>query len=201
MLFRSPALNVIVTELLGARNVLAAKVEILEAHIAKLVRNDPVCQRLVTAPGVGPITALSFRAAIDVPERFAKSRNVGVHLGLTPRSRRSGTISRQGGISKCGDTAAREALFLAARVILRPTGQQSELKTWGRELLQRKAYSVAAVAVARRLAVILHRMWLTGSAFDPCPSESRDSGPSQPGARLRGGMVVRNLAETSRPSR
>jgi len=143
----------------------------METEIGQLVHADPVCQRLLTAPGVGPITALAFRSAIDVPERFSKSRNVGVHLGLTPRAFRSGTLSRQGRISKCGDEAARTALFIAAQSVLRTTGRPSELKTWGRELLKTKRYYVAAVAVARRLAVILHRMWLDGTEFNCHPSE------------------------------
>jgi transposase len=166
----NPFIRLIVTELLDARSLLAAKAAILEGHIAELVHNDPVCERLLTAPGVGPFTALAFRSAIDVPERFAKSRNVGVHLGLTSRAYRSGTINRQGRISKCGDVTARTALFMAAQSVLRAAGQPSELKTWGRELLERKGYFVAAVAVARRLAVILHRMWLNGADFDPRPS-------------------------------
>jgi transposase len=166
----NPLLDRIVSTLLDVRTLLGEKVEILEAEIGERVRGDPVCQRFLTVPGVGPITALAFRSAIDVPERFAKSRNVGVHLGLTPRSYQSGAISRQGHISKCGDEAARTALFLAAQSVLRATGRPSELKSWGRELLRTKGYFVAAVAVARRLAVILHRMWLDETEFNCRPS-------------------------------
>jgi transposase len=166
----NPLLNQIVSALLDVRTLLGAKVAILESQIVQLVRADPVCQRFLTVPGVGAITALAFRSAIDVPERFSKSRNVGVHLGLTPRTYQSGTISRQGRISKCGDEAARTALYLAAQSVLRTTGQPSELKAWGRELLRTKGYFIAAVAVARRLAVILHRMWLNGTEFNCRPS-------------------------------
>ena len=158
-------LNQVVTALLDVRSVLAAKVDILETEIGELVRSDAACQRFLTVPGVGPITALAFRSAIDVPERFSRSRNVGVHLGLTPRTYNSGTMRRRGQISKCGDEAARSALFLAAQSVLRTTGRASALKSWGRDLLRTKGYFVAAVAVARRLAVILHRMWLDGSEF------------------------------------
>jgi transposase len=165
-----PLLNRIVGTLLEVHDFLGAKAAALEAQIEDLVREDAVCQRFLTVPGVGPLTALAFRSAIDVPERFSKSRNVGVHLGLTSRAYRSGTIDRQGRISKCGDAAARTALFNAAQSVLRPTGKRSELKTWARELLKRKEYYVAAVAVARRLAVILHRMWLDGADFNPGPT-------------------------------
>jgi transposase len=161
-----PVLGEVVTALLDVREVLIAKVNALEAKLAELVRDDRVCQRFLTVPGVGPITALTFRSAIDVPERFTKSRNVGVHLGLTPRAFRSGTMMRQRHISKCGDEATRSALFLAARCVLKTTGKASDLKTWGRGLLQRKSYFVAVVAVARRLAVILHRLWIDGAVFD-----------------------------------
>ncbi len=163
-------LEQVVAALLDVRDVLIAKVASLEVKLGELVRSDPVCQRFLTVPGVGPITALTYRSAIDLPERFARSRNVGVHLGLTPRAHRSGTINRQGRISKCGDEAARSALFLAAQSVLRTTGKASGLKSWGRALLGRKGYFVAAVAVARRLAVILHRMWVDGSEFSYDPA-------------------------------
>jgi transposase len=167
-----PLLNSVVEAMLDVRDLLVSKAESLEAQIGELVQHDPVCQRFLTVPGVGPLTALAFRSAVDVPERFEKSRNVGVHLGLTPRAYRSGTINRQGRISKCGDEAARTALFNAAQSVLRTTGKPSELKTWGRELLEKKDYHVAAVAVARRLAVILHRMWLDGTEFNCQPTRT-----------------------------
>jgi transposase len=161
-----PFLSLIVAELLGARDVLAAKVEVLEGHVAKLVQSDPVCRRFLTVPGVGALTALTFRSAIDVPERFARSRSVGVHLGLTPRAYRSGTISRQGRISKCGDQSARSALFMAATVFLTRSKRPSALQAWGQDLRARKGARPAIVAVARKLAIILHRMWLDGTDFD-----------------------------------
>jgi transposase len=160
-----PLLQQIVALLLEARTLLAAKVGVLGAQLNQLVDADPVCQRLLSAPGVGPITALTYRSAIDVAERFTRSRNVGVHLGLTPRAHNSGKRSRQGAISKCGDQAARSALVLAARCVLRKSTRPTELKSWGQELRRRKGYGVATVAVARRLAVILHRMWLDDADF------------------------------------
>jgi transposase len=164
---QNPFLSLVVTELLGARDALAGNVEVMDGHIAKLVRDDPVCQRFLTVPGVGPLTALAFRAAIDVPQRFAKSRSVGVHLGLTPRAYRSGTIRRQGGISKCGDVSARNALFLAASVLQRRNTRPSELQTWGQNLRTRKPARLANIAVARKLAILLHGIWLNAALSSP----------------------------------
>jgi transposase len=161
-----PFLSSVVEALLGARDVLLAKVGVLEAHVAQRVKDDPVCQRFMTVPGVAALTALAFRSAIDVPGRFPRSRSVGVHLGLTPRAYRSGTISRQGGISKCGDRSARSALFIAATVFLTRSKRPSRLQAWGQALRARKAAGPAIVAVARKLAIVLHRMWLDGSDFD-----------------------------------
>ncbi|HEY2710128.1 MAG TPA: IS110 family transposase [Caulobacteraceae bacterium] len=158
-------LTEIVAAFLDVRAVLVDKVALLEGKIEARVRSDAVCRRLMTACGVGALTALSFRAAIDVPERFANSRDVAVHLGLTPRKYESGLISRQKHISKCGDSEARAALFMSAKSVLRPTTRPSELQAWAHHLYESKEYRVAAVAVARRLAVILHRMWITGSDF------------------------------------
>jgi transposase len=114
---------------------------------------------------VGPVTALSYRVAIDVPERFARSRDVGVHLGLTPRGFRSGTINRQGRISCCGDEGARTTLFLAAQCVLRSRTHSTTLKEWGLRVASKQGYLKAVIAVARRLAVILHRMWTDGTDF------------------------------------
>jgi transposase len=165
-----PFLSLLVTELLCGRDVLAAKVEVLEGRIARRVKSDPVCQRFLTVPGVGGLTALAFRSAIDVPERFPTSRSVGAHLGLTPRAYRSGTISRQGGISKCGDQPARSALFMAATVFLTRSKRPSRLQSWGLDLRARKGARLAIVALARKLAIILHRMWLHDTDFDDPPS-------------------------------
>jgi transposase len=163
----SPAVREIVAALIRVRVAILAEIDAMGQTIDQLVASDEVCQRFLTAPGVGPLTALTYKVAIDVPDRFARSRDVGVHLGLTPRTYRSGTIDRKGRISKCGDDGARTALFLAAKIALKATTRPSSLKTFGVGVAARRGYLRAVIAVARRLAVILHRMWVDGVEFRP----------------------------------
>jgi len=111
------------------------------------------------------VTALTFATAIDDPARFARSRNVGAHLGLTPRKYASGEIDRNGAISKSGDRLAREALFVAAHSLLTRVTRWSTLKAWGMAIAKRRGLRRATVAVARKLGIILHRMWVDGSEF------------------------------------
>ena len=120
---------------------------------------------LMTVPGVGPLTALAFRATIDQPDRFRKSRDVGAHLGLTPRRYQSGETDVQGRISRCGDELARTALYEAAHSLLIRSTKWSALRAWGMNIAKRRGMARARVAVARKLAVILHRMWADGSEF------------------------------------
>ena len=129
------------------------------------VRVEPTCRRLMTVPGVGPLTALAFRATIDQPDRFRKSRDVGAHLGLTPRRYQSGETDVQGRISRCGDELARTALYEAAHSLLIRSTKWSALRAWGMNVAKRRGMARARVAVARKLAVILHRMWVDGSEF------------------------------------
>jgi transposase len=119
----------------------------------------------MTVPGVGPLTALAFRATIDQPSRFRKSRDVGAHLGLTPRRYQSGETDVQGSISRCGDELARTALYEAAHSLLIRSSKWSALRAWGMNVAKRRGMARARVAVARKLAVILHRMWADGSEF------------------------------------
>jgi transposase len=129
------------------------------------VRNDAVCRRFMTVPGVGPVVALSFKTAIDAPARFQRSRTVGAYLGLTPRRYQSGAIDRTGPISKTGDRAVRTALFEAANAILTRSTRWSSLKAWAVRLARRSNAKTAKVALARKLAVILHRIWIDGTSF------------------------------------
>jgi transposase len=129
------------------------------------VRHDPVCRRLMTAPGVGAVVALTYRASIDQPQRFVHSRAVGAHVGLTPRRYQSGEIDYDGGISKSGDSMLRTVLYEAAHILLTRSRNWSWLKAWGMKVAQRRGQRRAIVAVARRLAVILHRMWTDGTDF------------------------------------
>jgi transposase len=163
---RGTQLANMVRSLLEVRRVLDAQALEFEAMLEGAAAADPVCQRLMTAPGVGTICALTFRAAIDVPERFARSRDVGAHLGLTPRSDDSGERVRNGHISKWGDAAARAALFMAALSVMRTRTRSNSLKAWGERVVAARGTKRGTVAVARRLAVILHRMWIDETPFD-----------------------------------
>ena len=136
----------------------------LELRLKAVAAEDPVCRRLMTAPGVGAIVALTYRSAIDEPLRF-RSRNVAAHLGLTPKVDQSGERDTKGHISKRGDAAARAALFLAARHQLRRRVKPSWLKDWADQVAARRGRMKALIAVARRLAVVLHKMWITGTDF------------------------------------
>ena len=119
----------------------------------------------MTVPGVGPMTALAYLSGIDDPSRFTRSRTVGAYLGLTPRRHASGEVDWSGRISKCGDTMLRTYLFEAAGVLLTRTKQTCSLKAWGMAIAARSGGKKARVAVARKLAVILHRMWCDGTQF------------------------------------
>jgi transposase len=119
----------------------------------------------MTVPGVGPVTALTFCSAVDDPARFGRSRALGAHFGLTPRRYLSGETDWFGHISKQGDGLARQALYEAANVLLTQTGRWSALKAWGMSIAKRAGMRRAKVAVARKLAVVLHRMWRDGTEF------------------------------------
>jgi len=152
--------------LLRVRSYILMQCRELDKKVRALVRDDEVCRRFMSIPGVGPLTALVYKSAIDDPQRFAKSANVGVHLGLTPRKYASGEIDYNGRITKCGDPLARSHLFEAAQVLMRRSAKKSALKTWGTRIARRGSTKKAYVAVARKLAVIMHRMWLDGTEFD-----------------------------------
>ncbi len=137
----------------------------LTKQVQDIVRQEAVCRRLMGVPGVGPITALAFRATIDRPDRFRRSRDVGAHLGLTPARYQSGETDIQGKISRCGDELARTALYEAAHVLLLRSRKWSSLRAWGMSVARRRGLARARVAVARKLAVILHRMWRDGTEF------------------------------------
>lgn len=160
-----PALACLVQPMLRARAELLAAFNELHKMMLDSVRADPVCRRLMTVPGVGPVTALTFRSSVDVPARFARSRSVGAHFGLVPRKWQSGEIDRMGRISKCGDAMMRTALYEAANVMLTRTTRWSWLKAWAMQVAKRRGLGRAKVALARRLGVIMHRMWSDGSEF------------------------------------
>jgi transposase len=160
-----PDLAAIVEPLLIARRVLREQLGVLHRRLLTIAREDEVCRRLMSVPGVGPMVALAFRATLDVPARFKNSKAVGAVFGLTPRRHQSGEIDRIGGISKCGDAMMRRLLFDAAHVMMTRTIRWSWLKAWGMKIARHRGMKRAIVAVARRLAVIMHRMWVDGTEF------------------------------------
>jgi transposase len=160
-----PPLGAIVAPLLAVRRVLREQSALLHKMVLDRVRSDCLCRRLMTVPGVGPVVALTFRATVDQPPRFARSKMVGAHFGLVPRRFQSGETDYDGRISKCGDAMMRTALYEAAQVLLTRTQKWSWLKAWGMQVARRRGGKKAIVALARRLAVILHRMWTDGTQF------------------------------------
>lgn len=144
-----------------------SRIQPLTQQVEAIAESIDMVKRFMTIPGVGPITALSFYAAIDYPERFAKSADVAAYFGLTPRQYQSGETNYATGISKRGDPSTRRALVQAATVLLIHTKEWNSLKAWGVRLAKRIGFSKARVAVARKLAIIMHRMWLTQDKFRP----------------------------------
>jgi transposase len=160
-----PHLKQAVEPLLAVRDRVGREIADLDRKLLALARDDGQSRRLMTVPGVGPITALAFQAAIDQPRRFRRSRSVGAYFGLTPRRHASGEVDWTGRISKCGDAMVRSYLFEAAGVLLTRVPQWCTLKAWGHRLWKRIGFKKAKIAVARKLAVILHRMWRDGTDF------------------------------------
>lgn len=160
-----PELAAAIEPLLKARDALAGQIEGLDRKVLRLARSEPQVRRFMTVPGVGPITALCYLATIDDPARFKKSRSVGAYVGLTTRRYASGETDRTGRISKCGDGMLRSYLYEAANVLLTRVTKWSALKAWGMRIAKRRSMNKARVAVARKLAVILHKMWIDGTEF------------------------------------
>jgi transposase len=159
------SLAAVIEPLLLVRETLLCQRERLHRLVVTATRDDEVCRRLMTVPGVGPVTALTFCSAVDDPGRFSRSRALGAHFGLTPRRYQSGETDRVGPISKQGDGMARQALYEAANVLLTRTSRWSSLKAWGMAVARRAGMRRAKVAVARKLAVVLHWMWRDGTEF------------------------------------
>jgi transposase len=160
-----PDLAVLVEPLLIVRRTLREQIGILHRRLLTIVRDDEVCRRLMTVPGVGPVVALTYRTTVDVPARFKNSKAVGAVLGLTPSKYQSGEINRTGAISRCGDEMMRVMLYEAAQSMLTRTVKWSWLKAWAMKIARRRGMKKAIVALARRLAVIMHRIWVDGTEF------------------------------------
>ncbi len=155
----------VIEPMLRAREALQTEFHVLHRAMLAIVRADGTCRRLMTVPGVGALVAITFTTAVDDPARFRRSRAVGAHFGLTPKKYQSGETDVTGGISKVGDAMVRTALYEAANVMLTRTSRFSALKRWGLEVARRRGVKRAKVALARKLATILHRMWVDGSSF------------------------------------
>jgi transposase len=158
-------LEQITKAMLSARNALLVQFTKLHKAVLDIVRADALCRRFMTAPGVGGIVAITYKTAVDDPSRIKKSRDAGPLFGLTPRRYKSGETDVSGGITRVGDEMVRAALYEAANALLTRTKRFSALKRWGLDVAKRRGAKRARVAVARKLAVILHRMWVDGSGF------------------------------------
>jgi transposase len=155
-----PDLAVLVEPLLIVRRVIREQLGVLHRRLLAIVRDDDVCRRLMTIPGVGPVVALTYRVTVDVPARFRNSKAVGAVFGLTPAKYQSGENDRTGAISRCGDEMMRMMLYEAAQSMLVRSTKWSWLKAWAMKVARHRGMKKAIVALARRLAVIMHRMWV-----------------------------------------
>ena len=162
-----PNLETIGEALLSVRGVLLREFNAFEKRVRAMSRLNARARLLMSTPAVGPIVALTYASAIDDPARFQSSKQAGAHFGLTPKKHQSGETDRSGRISKIGDAAVREALYQAAHVMLtKPVKGCSQLKSWAMRIARRAGMSKAKVALARKLAVILHRMLANATPFN-----------------------------------
>jgi transposase len=168
-----PSLQVVAEALLAVRAVLQREFNGFEKRVRSMARSDVRARLLMSTPGVGAIVSLTYASAIDDPKRFKSSKMVGPHFGLTPKKYQSGETDVTGRISKIGDKGVRTALYEAANVILTRPVKASGLKSWAARLTKRVGMKKAKVALARKLAVIMHRMLVDGKPFDPAVAATR----------------------------
>jgi transposase len=156
---------------------LTGEIRAYDKKIEALCKHYPAAELLMSTPSIGPITAMAFLLTLEFPERFENSRNVPAHLGLTPRRDQSGDTDKQLRITKAGNAFLRRLLICAAQYTLGPFCKDSELRRWGLRLAERggkNAKKRAVVAVARKLAVLLHRLWLNGMLYEPFPNTASE---------------------------
>lgn len=158
-------LTMITNAMLKAWHALRDEYLGLHKEILRIARQDDVCQLLMTVPGVGALVAITYKTAVDDPTRFTRSKAVGVHFGLTPKRYQSGQTDVIGRITKVGDKMVRSMLYEAAQTMLTRSIRFSTLKHWALSVARRRGMKRAKVALARKLAVVLHRMWTDGSEF------------------------------------
>ncbi|MCK5745453.1 MAG: IS110 family transposase [Oricola sp.] len=168
-----PMLREMTECMLLARRTLLEEFNKCHRLVMRAARENNVCRQFMTIPGVGPVTSLAVMTAIDDPLRFRRSKTVGAHFGLTPKRYQSGTTDNDGRISKCGDPQVRTLLVEAATSILCRVQKRFSLQAWGHKIHRRSGFKRAVVAVARKLAVIMHRMWMDGTEFRFARLETR----------------------------
>ena len=161
------AIDCIIMPLLNAWRAVRARTAELDRQLIASARQSTVCRLLMTMPGIGTVTAASYAAAIETPGNFAHSRDVGTWVGLTPRQFQSGEVDYEGHISRRGDRELRALLYEAATTLLTRVHAASTLRDWGLALRKRLGFKRAAVALARKMAVVLHAMWKSETAFAP----------------------------------
>jgi len=160
-----PDLEALFAPLLASIEAVEKQLRNLNRNLEKRAASDPVCARLMTVPGVGPITALTYTMSIEDPRRFARGDDVGAYAGLVPRRSQSGERDTQGHISKAGDPMLRHSLYEAANILLTRLKRPCALQTWGRKMAEAKGPKRAKIAVARKLATLLHSIWLNETEF------------------------------------
>lgn len=160
-----PILEAVFTSLIAVHETVCHQVTDLDAELQEIAKESPLARRLTTVPGVGPIVALSFIATVDDAARFRRAVDVGAYLGLTPRRYQSGETDWTGRISKRGDSAMRKLLYEAANILIQRVPRFSPLKAWAVKLAEKKGMKKATVAAARKIAVILTRIWRDGTTF------------------------------------
>lgn len=159
-------LRAIVESLLSVHERVGEEQTVMDTRIRALAKADQTTRRLMTVPGIGVVTALTFRHTIDDPSRFQSASSVGAYLGLTPRRKQSGELDLIGRISRWGDRLLRSYLFEAASVLIHRTKRWSPLQAWGQRLVKRIGLKKAKVAIARKMAIVLHCIWSDGTEFD-----------------------------------
>ena len=166
LLSETHPLRGIIEGLLAIHERVGDEQAVLDGRVRVLAKADATTRRLMTVPGVGVVTALTFRHTIDDPSRFRSAQAVGAYLGLTPRRKQSGELDLTGRVSKWGDRLLRSYLFEAASVLVHRTKRWSTLRAWGLRLMKRIGVKKAKVAIARKIAVILHCIWTDGTEFE-----------------------------------
>jgi transposase len=155
----------IVRPMLVAWRQLREQTAAFDKAVRVLAKASPICRLLMSVPGIGVVSVLAYASTVEDPVRFARSRSVGAHIGLTPRQYQSGEIDRSGRISRCGDALARTLMYEAAVVILTRVKRASRLKDWAEAIARRSGPGKARVALARKLSVIMHSIWRSGEPF------------------------------------